>query len=93
MPTPWRVHCNECGEILEVADRSMTLDGDVITIVEPCKSCLETARVDACDEMLHQIEMSRLGRKLEASVIRVIQGEYAAKKLRKQREKKAEKGD
>ncbi len=46
MPTPYSVKCSECGNDLEITDRSMDAAGDVLCEALPCVTCKEEAYED-----------------------------------------------
>lgn len=50
MPTPYRITCLGCGDDLEVKDRIMDGDGDIIVDVKKCETCCKSAYADGLED-------------------------------------------
>lgn len=46
MPTPFEVRCSACNSVLEVTERKLDSDGDLLIEVEGCEKCIEAAKED-----------------------------------------------
>ena len=46
MPIPYSVKCSECSRDLDVIERKMDNDGDIMITVEPCRDCIDAAVED-----------------------------------------------
>lgn len=52
---PHQITCLECGKKLTVTSKT-DYDDDLIIIVEPCQTCLDTATGDAEDDTRYSLE-------------------------------------